>query len=119
MEQALFLQLKAHTGLLMGRGKTDRTRMWANAQRGGRPAKYRWRTLFNSAEFGWRPLLDCRAVMLPRHETRWNLQGCPKLANRSQLLVGRSSPYYEAMWKKYRRLTSFFRLSIHASAAKI
>ena len=45
--------------------------------------------------------------------------GCPKLANRSQPLVGRSSPYYEDMWRRYRCLTSFFfRLSIHASAAK-
>jgi len=34
------------------------TRMWANAQRDGRPAKYRWRPLFNTAKFGWRPLLD-------------------------------------------------------------
>jgi len=24
------------------------TRMWANAQRDGRPAKYRWRPLFNA-----------------------------------------------------------------------
>ena len=30
-------------------------------------------------------------------ETRWNLQGWPKLANRSQPLVGRSSPYYEIL----------------------
>jgi len=93
--------------------------MWANAQRDGRPAEYRWRPLFNAAKFGWHPLLECRAVMLPRRETRWNLQGCPKLANRSQTLVGRSSPYYEDMWRRYRRLTGFFRLSIHASAAKI
>jgi len=28
------------------------TRMWANAQRDGRPAKYRWRPLFDAAEFG-------------------------------------------------------------------
>jgi len=34
----------------------------------------------------------CRAVMLPRRVSRRNLQGCPKLANRSQPLVGRSSP---------------------------
>ena len=26
--------------------------MWANAQRDGRPAKYRWRPLFNAAKFG-------------------------------------------------------------------
>jgi len=88
--------------------KTELTRMWANAQRDGRPAEYRWRPLFNIAKFGWRPLLECRAVTLPRRESRWNLQGCPKLANRSQPLVGRSSPYYEDMWRRYRCLTSFF-----------
>jgi len=26
--------------------------MWANAQPDGRPAKYRWRPLFNAAKFG-------------------------------------------------------------------
>jgi len=82
--------------------------MWANAQRDGRPANYRWRHLFNAAKFGWRPLLECRAVTLPRCETRWNLQGCPKLPHRSQLLVGRSSPYCGDMWRRYCCLTSFF-----------
>jgi len=28
------------------------TRMWAHAQRDGRPAEYRWRPLFNAAKFG-------------------------------------------------------------------
>jgi len=28
------------------------TRMWANAQRDGRPAEYRWRPMFNAAKFG-------------------------------------------------------------------
>jgi len=28
------------------------TRMWANAQRDGHPAEYRWRPLFNAAKFG-------------------------------------------------------------------
>jgi len=28
------------------------TRMWANAQRDGRPAEHRWRLLFNAAKFG-------------------------------------------------------------------
>ena len=64
--------------------------MWANTQRDGRPSECRWRPVFN---FGWRPLLECRAVTLPRREVRWNLEGCPKLVNRSQPLVGRSSPY--------------------------
>jgi len=61
--------------------------MWANAQRDGRPSEYRWRPLFNAAKFGWRPLLECRAVTQLGRETRWNLQGCPKLPNRSQPLV--------------------------------
>jgi len=34
------------------RGKEERTRMWDNAQRDGRPAEYRWRPLFNAAKFG-------------------------------------------------------------------
>jgi len=75
--------------------------MWANAQRGGRPAEYRWRILFNAAKFGLRVLLEYRAVTLPRRVTRWNLLGCPKLANRSQPLVGRSSPYCEDIWRRY------------------
>jgi len=73
-----------------------------------RPVKYRWRPLFNAAKFGWRPLLECHAVTLPRRKTHWNLQGCPKLANRSQLLVGRSSPYYQDMWRRYWCLICFF-----------
>jgi len=32
--------------------KKNRTRMWANAQRDGRPAKHRWRLLFNVAKSG-------------------------------------------------------------------
>jgi len=29
-----------------------KTRMWANAQRDGHPAEYRWLPLFNAAKFG-------------------------------------------------------------------
>jgi len=44
--------------------------MWVNVQRDGRPAEHRWRPLFNAAKFGWRPLLEGRAVMKPICETR-------------------------------------------------
>jgi len=54
------------------------TRMWANAQRDGRPAEYRWRPLFNAAKFGWRLLLECRAVTLPRRKTRMKFVGVPQ-----------------------------------------
>ena len=50
----------------------------------------------------------CSAVTLPRRETRWNFQGCPKLTKLSQPLVGRSSPYYGNMWRRYCSLTIFF-----------
>jgi len=81
--------------------------MWANAQRDGRPAEYRWCPPFNTTKFGWHPLLECRAVMLPKHDTRWNFLGCPKLVNRCQALVGQSSPYCGDMWRRYCCLTSF------------
>ena len=81
--------------------------MWANAQRDGRPAKHRWCLLFNAAV--WQtPTTRVPSVMLPRCETRWNLQRCPKLMKRSQPLVGRSSPYCRDMWRRYCCLTSFF-----------
>jgi len=51
---------------------TKTTRKWANAQRDGHPAEYRWHPLFNAAKSGWHPLLECHAVMMPRCETRWN-----------------------------------------------
>jgi len=34
------------------RDVSSTTRMWANAQRDGRPAEYRWRPLFSAAKFG-------------------------------------------------------------------
>ena len=64
--------------------------------------------LCSTPQFGWRPQLECRAVTLPRRQPRWNLQGCPKLTKRSQPLVGRSSPYYEDMWRRYCCLKFFF-----------
>ena len=82
--------------------------MWAIAQRDGHPAEYRWRPLFNTAKFGWCPLLECRAVMLSKCKTRWNLLWCPKLANRCQPLVGWSSPYCEDTWGRYCCLIIFF-----------
>ena len=44
--------------------------MWANAQRDGRPAEYRWRPLLNAAVWLTLTILEYRAVTLPRRETR-------------------------------------------------
>jgi len=35
-----------------GKKKEEELEMWANAQRDGRPAEYRWRPLFNATKFG-------------------------------------------------------------------
>ena len=64
--------------------------------------------LCSAPQFGWRPLVECRAVTLWRRETRWNLLRCLKLTKRSQPLVGRSSPYCKDIWGRYCCLTSFF-----------
>jgi len=42
--------------------------MWADAKRDGRPVEYRLHPLLNAAKFGWRLLLQCRAVRLPMQE---------------------------------------------------
>ena len=65
-------------------------------------------TAKHRAKFGWPPVSDVAAVKKARHETCWNLLGCPKQPNRSQPLVGWSSPYYEDVWRTYCCLTSFF-----------
>ena len=91
--------------------------MWANVQRDGCPAEYRWCPLFNAAVW----LTPTTRVPCSNAAKTWKplkFAGVPKLANRSQPLGGRSSPYYDK-WGRYRCLTSFFRLSIHASAAKV
>jgi len=53
------------------------------------------------------PTTRCHAVMLPRRKTRWNLQGSLKLPDRSQPLMGQSSPDCAGMWRTYCCLTSF------------
>ena len=74
-----------------------------------RPAEYRWRPMFNNAKFGWCPILECHAVMLPRRETRRNLQGCPKLTKWSQPIVGRiGSPYCGGHVEEILLLKKFF-----------
>ena len=75
--------------------------MWANAQRDGRPAEYRWHPLFNTAT-----RVPCSNTAKTRKPLKF--AGCPTLANRSQPLVGQSSPYYEDMWRRYCCLISFF-----------
>ena len=66
------------------------TRMWASAQRDGRPAEYRWRPLFNAAKFGSRPLLECRAVCrLLRKNPQFKIKRWHKLIIRHHWIHGK------------------------------
>jgi len=87
--------------------------IWQNSVRGHEPQKYRYsvpaqETAKHRAKFGWPAVSDITAVTKRRCKTRWNLLGCPKIANRSQPLVDRSSPYCEDSWRTYCCLTGFF-----------
>jgi len=68
-ELSKFPNTPFHALAVIKKTALETTRMWANAQRDGRPAEYSWRSLFNAAKFGWRPLLECRAVTKPRCKT--------------------------------------------------
>jgi len=46
------IQRQCAPHILVQLQEVKETRMWANAQRDGRPAEYRWRPLFNAAKFG-------------------------------------------------------------------
>jgi len=81
------------------------TRMWGDAQRDGCLAEYRWRPLFNAANFGLRPLLEYRAVTL---RNPLKLAGVPQTNERISATREPSSPYCSDMWRRYCCLTSFF-----------
>jgi len=51
--------------------------------------------LCSMPKLGWRPLLECRAVMLPRRETRWNYLGCPKT---NETISAASGPKFTILW---------------------
>jgi len=76
--------------------------------------------LCSTPQLGWRSLLDCRAVTLPRRESRWNLLGCPKLP---KPISAASGPKFAILWVRVEDIllpNKFFsRLSIYALVAKI
>jgi len=61
----------------------DTTRMWANAQRDGRPAECRWLPLFNATV----SLTPTTRVPCSNTAKTRNALGCPKLTKRSQPLL--------------------------------
>jgi len=76
--------------------------MWINAQRGGRPAEYRWRPLFNAAVW------LCSNAAKTRNPLKF--AGVPQTNETISAASGPkfSSPYCKNMWGRYCCLTSFF-----------
>ena len=92
--------------------------MWANAQRDGRPAEYRWHPLFNAAV-----LLTPTTCLQCSNDakTRKPLK-LARVPQTGKPISAASGPKFTILWKHLENillLTSFFRLSIRALVAKI
>jgi len=75
-----------------------RTRMWANAQRNGRPSECRWRPVFNAANFGWRALhrsarVPCSNAAKTRNPLKF--AGVPQTGKPISAVSG---PMFDILW---------------------
>jgi len=94
-------------------------RMWANAQRHGRPAEYRWHLLFNAAKFGWRPLyyrVPCSNDAKTRNTLKF--AEVPQTPAPISAVSGLKFTILPGHAERYYCLTSFIRWSIYALVAK-
>jgi len=92
--------------------------MWANAQRDGSPAEYRWRPVINAAV--WLTLttrVPCSNAAKTRNPLK--LVGVPQT---NEKISAASGPKFTILWvhvEEILLLNNFFRLSIRAVVAKI
>ena len=94
--------------------------MWANAQRDGRPAEYRWRPLFNAAVW---LTLTTRVPYSNAAKTRNPLK-VARVPQTNETISAASKPKFTILWghvDEILLLNKFFflRLSIRAVVAKI
>jgi len=86
--------------------------MWANAQRDGRPAEYKWRPLFNAAVW------LCSNAAKTRNSLKF--AGVPQT---NETISAASRPKFTILWGHLEEILLlnkfFFRLSIRAVVAKI
>jgi len=95
------------------------TRMWANAQRDGRPAEYRWRPLFNAAVW----LLPTTRVPCSNAAKTRNPLKLPGVPQTNEMISAASGPKFTILWGLVEEILLlnkfFFGLSIRALVAKI
>jgi len=87
---------------LFGFRKT--TRMWANAQRDGRPAEYTWRPLFNAAKFGWRWTTRVPCSNAAKTRKSLKLEGVTQTRQRISAV---SSPKFTILWGHVEEVSMF------------
>ena len=90
------------------------TRMWANAQHDGHPAKYRWRPLFNAAVW-LTPTTRVPCSNAAKTQNLLNLAGVPQTP---EPISAASGPKFTILWGHVEEILLlnkfFFRLSIRA-----
>jgi len=95
--------------------------MWANAQRDGRPAEYRWHPLFNAAKFGSCPLLElvpCSNAAKTRNPLKFT--GVPQTRQQISAASGLKFTILSERIEKVLLFNNFFfRLSIRDLVAKL
>jgi len=74
--------------------KARLTKMWANAQRDGRPVEYRWRRLFNAA--AWltpTTRVPCRNAAKTRNPLK-----LPEVSQTNETISAASGPKFAILW---------------------
>jgi len=69
--------------------------MWANAQRDGRPAKYRWRPLFNAAVW-LMPTTRVPCINAAKARNPLKLPGVPQT---NEMISAASGPKFTILWE--------------------
>ena len=74
--------------------KTVSTRMWANAQRDGRPAEYRWRPLFNAEVW----LTETTRVLCSNAAKTRNPLKLPGVPQTNETILAANGPKFTILW---------------------
>ena len=95
--------------------------MWANDQRDGRPAEYRWRPLLNAAVW-LTPTTRAPCSNAAKTRNPLKLPGVPQTNEKISAASGHIVGIFTILWghiEEILLLNMFFRLSIHALVVKI
>ena len=71
--------------------------MWANAQRDGRPAEYRWRPLLNAAVW-LTPTTRVPCSNAVKMRNRLKLPGVPQTIQTNEMISAASGPKFTILW---------------------